>query len=478
MKRNKLWWKLALSYFLFALGALFLAAVYLLVTVTPQAISHRGEVVKGRIAAFAQLVAESYGNKEGRVEVGRMLDLLSSPQDPAIWVLDRYGQVMNASPKAQKGTIAPDSAILSRTLGGETLSGLKQRERAYYCSVPVTVKGEVKGAIYMLFPYNIEGKGNYQALLPVAKAFALIALFALCAAFFMARKIVRPLEEMTEVARKLGNGDLEGRVRGSAYSEEIKILGKTLNAMAEKLQSALLKMEEEKDSLASMEKRRRELIASISHEIRTPLSTLQGCSEALQDGIVSGEDAQKYLGVIHREVTRLNTLVSDLLELSKLEAKAVQLKKEPIDLAGLCADIIEACHQRLGEGGITAEVSGGPLMVQADPERMRQVVFNLVENAIRYCGQGSRLLIGIEGDKDKVCMIFDDEGPGVPAEDLTRLFDHFYRVEKSRSRAGGGSGLGLAVVKQLVLLHGGAIEAVNRAGGGLRIVISLPREKE
>ncbi len=360
---------------------------------------------------------------------------------------------------------------------GATRTGVNKEKKLYYHAAPLVYNGEQLGCLYLALPLKTDWKSGIEAILPVAQAFFLIALLSLLVALVMARKIIRPLEEMTKTARIIGEGDLSRRVSEESYSEEITILGETLNLMARKLQGTIESLEDEKEQLRVMEKMRRELAASISHEVRTPLSTIQGCAEALRDGVVQGEDASRYMEIINREVVRLDHLMKDLLDLSKLEAGAVTLEKEMYPAHLLFHDIVATKAAGLAQSSITTGIAGDDLALYVDRERFSQVLMNLLENTLRYCPGETHIVISAGENEGSAVITYEDNGPGVPADDLPRLFDHFFRVEKSRSRSKGGSGLGLAIAKNLVELHGGTITVHPVEPHGLRFVISIPAFK-
>jgi signal transduction histidine kinase len=475
-KEKKIWWNLALSYFLFALGSLVLAIVYLLISVTPTAIRQGDEMMRSRTEKLAEMLSRGIPGKSEKVDMESVLEIFSGPRDPQFWVFDTRGALLLQSPRARESGHIPPGNLIDEALKGESKSGILKPQRLYYRTMPVLKEGKIVGAVYLSLSLNAPTRSRYQALIPVLKAFALIALLALLMAAFMARAIVRPLEEMTVTARKLAGGDLTARIRKLDYSYEIRILGETMNIMAGKLSSSMELLVGEKEALVTMEQMRRDLLASVSHEIRTPLSTIQGSIEALQDGVVKGDDAARYMDNIRREVMHLDRLIADLLELSRLEAKAVTLSKEHFSVKELFLEVLRAREVEISRAVIKPQFDGDDCMIFGDRGRYRQVLLNLVENVLRYCPSGTEVSLHAHHEEERLVIIFEDTGPGIPAPDLPRVFDYFYRVEKSRTRSTGGCGLGLAIVRNLVLIHGGTIEAENREDHGLRIIIGMPKD--
>jgi two-component system phosphate regulon sensor histidine kinase PhoR len=233
-------------------------------------------------------------------------------------------------------------------------------------------------------------------------------------------------------------------------------------------------------SQRKLERVRRDFVANASHELRTPLSIIKGYIETLVDGheTMPTEDRAKFLKTIQRHSDRLKSIIDDLLVLSRLESATPGLKFAPLTLASFFHSLADEYRHRAqgADHEITVSVPAelGPL--EADSEKLTQVFGNLLENALKYTPKGSRVEIGaLATMEDEIECYVRDNGAGIPAEDLPHIFERFFRVEKGRSRETGGTGLGLSIVKHIVSLHGGRVWAENREGGGLVILLRLPR---
>ena len=223
---------------------------------------------------------------------------------------------------------------------------------------------------------------------------------------------------------------------------------------------------------------RRDFVANVSHELRTPLTAIRGYVEALLDGPADAESTRKFLEIIARHSTRMERLVKDLLRLARLDARQELLETARCDIkqifSAVTADLaptIEDKNQR-----ITVDVIAEARHVDGDPAKLHDIIRNLVENAVNYSPEGSEVRLAAAQDNGTYTITVADSGPGIPTEDLTRVFERFYRVDKSRSRPG-GTGLGLAIVKHLVELHGGEAVAANRPEGGAVFTIKLPGDQ-
>jgi signal transduction histidine kinase len=265
---------------------------------------------------------------------------------------------------------------------------------------------------------------------------------------------------LTAASRRVASGDLAARapVEGSDEVAEVAV---AFNEMAGELEEA--------------RRREREFLVSVGHDLRTPLTTVAGYAEALHEGRVSAEDLGRVAGVMHRETGRLSRLLEDLMLLSRLEAGEFTLRPETVDLAGHLRGTVEAYRGRAEAAGVEleadlGEVPSGPV----DPDRIDQVVGNLVENALRYTPAGGtvRLVLRAEGDRARISVA--DTGPGIEAGDLPHIFERLYVAQRYRAARPEGSGLGLAIVRQVVAAMGGTVEVASAPGQGTVISALVP----
>jgi two-component system sensor histidine kinase BaeS len=291
---------------------------------------------------------------------------------------------------------------------------------------------------------------DYQAA--VREALALAAgtavVVALVVSVFVSRQVVRPVQR----------ADVSG-VPGEL--DELGQLAVSFNRMA--------------STLEQTEAMRRQLIGDVAHELRTPLTTIKGTAEGLIDGVLPPDP--ETFNRVYKEADRLQRLVSDLQELSRVEAGAYQLDRKPVRVGELVGAVVERLSPQFEDKGVTlaADVPAGLPLVLADEDRIGQVLLNLVGNALQYTPAGGSVTVRARREQDHVTFGVVDTGIGIPAEHLSHLFTRFYRVDKSRSRAGGGSGIGLTISRFLVEAHGGAIAAESRgAGKGSTFTFTLP----
>jgi len=224
-----------------------------------------------------------------------------------------------------------------------------------------------------------------------------------------------------------------------------------------------------------VDRMRQDFVANVSHELRTPLTAIRGYAEALADGPADSESGRRFAEIIARHTARMERLVTDLLRLARLDARQEVLHVVPCDLRQLFDDVVrdqEATIVRRGQR-VTVDVAPDAPAALADPGMLHDVLRNLVENAVNYTPDGAEIRLRSRRDGAATAIVVADNGPGIPAEDLTRVFERFYRVDKSRARPG-GTGLGLAIVRHIVELHGGRIAVANAPTGGAVFTITLP----
>ena len=290
----------------------------------------------------------------------------------------------------------------------------------------------------------------------------LSVLLAALVAVLLARGLLAPMRRMTDAARRMAAGDYATRVDVHSR-DELGELAADFNHLAA--------------SLEANQKMRRQLTADISHELRTPLAVLRGELEALEDGVRPLTATS--LASLQAEVSTLSKLIDDLYELSLADVGALAFHMEPLDLADTVCSAVQGFTPRLMEKGIALQLdlpsgSSDAGQVRGDPQRLRQVIQNLLENTLRYTDAGGTLRVHVHADGGWQQIDVQDSAPGVPEAMLPRIFDRLFRVDASRSRAQGGAGLGLSLCQTIIAAHGGSIEARPSPLGGLWIAIRLP----
>ncbi len=228
--------------------------------------------------------------------------------------------------------------------------------------------------------------------------------------------------------------------------------------------------------IEAAERSRRDFIANVSHELRTPLTSIQGYVETLvEDPRPNAATTREFLGIIHKNATRMNRLTEDLLALASVESPDYKLALQPTRASALVQDAIESLGGMVVDSEVELESTGAPdALVMADPDALNQVFGNLIENSLKYGKAGKRIRVGARMVEGEVEFTVQDFGPGIASEHLDRIFERFYRVDKARSRESGGTGLGLAIVRHIVQAHGGHVWAQSELGAGAQFHFTLP----
>jgi signal transduction histidine kinase len=283
------------------------------------------------------------------------------------------------------------------------------------------------------------------------------ALVAMLMVRFLARGMTSPLREMAEATSEMAKGNYDRRVR-STSRDEVGELARAFNQMAAEL--------------AETDRVRRDLVANVSHELRTPITALQANLENLVDG-VSEPDPETFRTML-TQVERLGRLVTQLLDLSRLESGAVPLERTAFRVEPLLDHAVREQRLHVPEIAVSVWVDSPDLVADGDPERVHQVVANLLENAVRHSPRGGVVEVRAQRAVDGVTIEVVDEGPGIPDADTDRVFERFYRADAARTASAGGAGLGLAIAQWIVDLHGGEIHPERREPHGCRMVVTLP----
>lgn len=322
-------------------------------------------------------------------------------------------------------------------------------------SIKIKLSALIVGAVgitVFVFWFGVRILGLWPSVSGVAAAIVALVLVR-----FLARGLTTPLREMSDATQAMARGDYSRRVSDTSR-DEIGRLARSFNVMAAEL--------------AETDRLRRDLVANVSHELRTPLTALQATLENLVDGVAAADP--ETLRTMLIQVERLSRLVTQLLDLSRLEAGTVPLDRQDFAVEPLLAHAVreQELHAPNVVIGMTVEEEG--LAADGDPERVHQVVANLLENAVRHSPAGGAVEVRARRSANGVTIEVIDQGPGIPDTDIERVFERFYRADSARATSDGGAGLGLAIARWIVDLHGGEIHPERCEPHGCRMVVTLP----
>ncbi len=281
----------------------------------------------------------------------------------------------------------------------------------------------------------------------------IITAIALVSAYALARKIVKPIEKMGE--------DLKHIDENCPYDE--------LKPFSEKIKTQL-------DKKARLENLAKQFTANLSHELKTPLTAISGYGEILENTSVSPEDASRFGGIIYKESQRLINLTHDIIQLSQLEEYDFKPIVDTVDLAEIAFSCVEALSVGAQKRDIKLHVDGNEAFIRASKSLLDELVYNLVENAIRYNVDGGEVFVTVENKEKEIVLAVRDTGIGIPESAQGRIFERFFRVDKSRSKQTGGTGLGLAIVKHSAEYLGGSVQLESKENVGTTITVFLPKK--
>jgi two-component system phosphate regulon sensor histidine kinase PhoR len=314
--------------------------------------------------------------------------------------------------------------------------------------------------------YDLTFGEIFTASLPPMVAILVLILVVLYMLSTKISKIVlSPIKNAADNIESILSGE---EVEDVEIYPEIKPFVETINRQKKQIEIVM-------NNLKEAEKIRREFTANVSHELKTPLTSINGYAEMIANGMVEGEEVKKFAGIIQKEGTRLLTLIESILNLSKLEDESVEKIYEEIDLYETIKEVVHKLKPQAASHKVNLEVGGEVTHVKANKRMIEDLVYNLIDNAIKYNVENGNVLVSVKNEENHGLISVKDTGIGIPQEEQDRIFERFYRIDKSRSKKIEGSGLGLSIVKHIVEYHNGSITLESEVGKGTTITIKLPK---
>lgn len=395
-----------------------------------------------------------------------ILRMLSTAVDGTAVVVDNDYKVVASSVRSLVGQTLHES-VRDKITGakGEYFSvdnfGGLYTSRQYTVGVPME-SGDVRlGYVFM----STSAQSMNAYVTDNLQVFFLSALGVLTLTFIvlyaLTYRMVRPLRQMAAATRAFGEGDFSVRVPVEG-KDEVAELAAALNSMAV--------------SLSSVEGMRRSFVANVSHELKTPMTTIAGFIDGILDGTIPPEKRDDYLKIVSEEIKRLSRLVRSMLNIARIEAGELELRPDLFDVNDTVIRTVFTFEQPLEAKNIEVRgLDGGKVMVEADPDLIHQVVYNLIENAVKFCNEGGFIDVNYSEDDSYTSVGIRNTGDGIPKDEIPHIFDRFYKADKSRSRDKGGAGLGLHIVRSIVNLHGGDIIVRSVEGEYCEFVFTIPK---
>jgi len=392
------------------------------------------------------------------------LDIVSHVSESDILICDAKGRVILCSDSitgCNHQRLRVDKNYLDKVIenGGDTATGMipdLYEEARYVVSTPITdfVTGQNLGIVIASTPT----RSTAAIMTRISNIFMvvslLVVLISVIAMLILVRRQSDPLQQMAQVARSFGHGDLDARVKlADDYSEEVEELALAFNNMAQELQKS--------------EYQRKEFVANVSHELKTPMTTISGYIDGILDGTIPQSRHTYYLQIVSDETKRLSRLVRSMLDISRMENGSVpEEKKVRFDLEETLGQVLITFEQKITGKKLNVDVDmpAFPVVTYACEDYVMQVIYNLIDNAVKFCPEGGTLGLKIQQGGGKVYVTVSNDGETIPTEELPLVFDRFHKIDKSRSQNRDGWGLGLYIVKTLVSSHGENISVTSRDG--------------
>lgn len=490
LSRHSLRVKLVLSYLMVALGAVLILAIVVSVAVQ----NYFQNTERQQVHALAQTLADEIALRSSGIapdQGNHIGDGNGAPfYNPFLLILvNAQGQQVFAfkPPRVVVGDadLTTLQQALQQALNGQEADGwlpgtaTPNAFSGYYSSIPVhdqgKAGGKILGALVLAIPARYPrgfSPGDFilQANQAIFITGILLSLTVIVFSLLMARSLTRPLESLTLAAENMKQGRYAQRVDAPKSQDELGQLALTFNSMADTIEADV-------NELRRQDQVRRELIANIAHDLATPLTAIQGFSEALADDILPSPDARHETAqLIGREVQRLRRLVADIQNMTALEAGTIHLDLAPLDMHALVDETLAVIEGECEQAGINIynDIPVDTPLVQADSDRITQVLLNLLDNARRHTPAGGQIHMAAIIKEHTLLVSVHDTGVGIDPRDLSHIFERFYRADRSRTGATGGSGLGLSIVKAIIIAHNGTIWAESSPGLGTTICFTLP----
>ena len=453
----------------FVQTATIIIAFFLLISVAASLLirSYYYNSVDRKIRYYSNSIVDSYFEgytaDDKTFEVGAR-DFISDFYDKSsieVWIIDRYGKVIISSSgfSVSEYTDIPEyeAAITEPTTPAEWTGELSSGEHATSLTKAVTdTDGKVIGAVrYIVSLEDVDAQINSWYLIIIG-VFLLVVLITLISGTVFINSIVKPIREINDTAKKIADGDYDARIDHYLYNDEVGQLCETINNMAEKIKVS--------------DKIRNDFISTVSHELRTPLTAIKGWGETLlQVGDTDPSLTQRGMSVIINESTRLNGIVEELLDFSRMQSGRINLKIEKMDVLAELDETVFAFRDRSMREGIEMVYNAPnlPAPMDGDPDRIKQVFVNILDNALKYTKQGGKIVTVAEIKDDKIKITVSDTGCGIAAEDLPHVKEKFYKTNMTVH----GSGIGLAVVDEIIRLHNGTFDIDSVLGQGTTVTI-------
>lgn len=462
---RSLYSKFILGYLIFALLGIIAISTFSSKMIRSYLIQYKADTLYDEANAIASTCSSVYqGTHQDSAQVSSQLHALSAYLKAEIWMADNKGVVVMDSLNGQRvKTEIPDfdpTAVGNRSYTIGKFHGLFE-EPVLSVSAPVTGNYNTYGYVLIHLPVRLITDSQSHILDILYITAASLFVLSLIILLVFTQTVYLPLRKITEGANEYAAGNLDYRINVKTR-DEMGYLSDTLNYMS--------------DELNKMEEYQKNFIANVSHDFRSPLTSIKGYLEAILDGTIPPEMYEKYLSRVISETERLHKLTESMLTLNSLDAKGY-LSRTNFDINRVIKDTAASFEGTCGQKNISFDLtfSDNIQMVFADMGKIQQVLYNLIDNAIKFSHNDSVIYIQASGQYEKIFISVKDTGIGIPKDSLKKIWERFYKTDLSRGKDKRGTGLGLSIVKEIILAHGENIDVISTEGVGTEFIFSLPR---
>ncbi len=431
--------------------------------------------LESQCAHIAEIIPD-WRIPERRNLIQKEIEMIARQYHAAIWIVYANGETRSIADFLQENNSVTNLVINTQEDYIRDVLKFHVANRKYHDSpvfhdrvmsigYPWVRNGVVEGGIFMHVSLSAMSRTLNDMTGNIALSASIAILGSIIAISIIAHRFSTPLSEMNKVVKSYAKGDFSERVAITS-GDEVGQLATSVNAMAEDLEG--------------LETMRRSFVANVSHELKSPLSSMRGFVQAILDGSIPQAESREYMQIVYDETLRLNDLINDLLDLSKIESGHFPLHETSFDANELILRTLLTFETRISDENIDVDIAfeDEHCIVYADADRVTQVYRNLIDNAVKYAGKGSQIRVvsrSLPGGSFAEFQIADN-GQGISEEDLPHVFERFYKADKAHTPGAEGTGLGLSIVKQIILQHGCDIDVESACGQGTRFIFTLPTE--
>ena len=458
---NKLSFKIGLLFFVFIL----IIETFLFFILYANLANDRIEEVMNSLLARGNThrdVLEDHFDQPTLEHVG----IMESASEFIVVITDEYGDIIISSDPVEEDMMDVVNHANNDEIPTEGKIVDDQWNEGKYIATdsPITINGEHKGHVFMFAKTSYVIRTVDQLSNQFLIASLVTGVLTIVTIFILSRFIAHPLIKMKEATEQLSKGNHNVELH-TERKDELGELGNSITMLSKDLKE--LKMA------------RNEFLASISHELRTPLTYIKGYADIICRQDASENELIEYADIIREETEELTVLIKNLFDLAKIDQNNFIIRREKVAICEIVQNVVELTQPILTKKSILINVNcPGEIMAFVDPERLQQVIINILDNAIKHSDEKSQISLDVNQTDHYLIITTTDHGEGIPRQDLPYIFDRLYRVEKSRSRQSGGSGLGLSITKEIIESHGGSIDISSQPGKGTSVVIKLKRRLE